>query len=197
MDRAEVVELHYITHTDNVASILANGILSHRLSVPYHPVSVAMNEIQDRRAVRVVPQGQPIHSYACLYFHARNAMLYKIRQRHEELAILQINSAVLDTSNAIIADGNASSDYTRFYPSPSGLDALQSATVFARYWTSDDPYEQLRMRRARCAEVLVPDRIPSHLIMGAYVSGQAKLAELTQVGFVLPITINHDIFFGM
>ncbi len=197
MDRTELPELHYITHISNVRSILKYGILSHRQAARYDPVSVAMDEIQARRSVRIVPQGQPIHHYACLYLHARNPMLRKILSSHEKLTILRVSSDVLDTPGSIIADGNASSDYTRFYPSPDGLESIQSSLVLARYWTSDDPYEYLHKKRSRCAELLVPNSIPPQLIIGAYASCIKAQTSVLHTGFALPIDINHDLFFGV
>jgi len=155
-----------------------------------------MNEIQARRSVRVVPQGDPIHHYACLYLHARNPMLYKIIDNHEELVVLRISPDAFDVPNAIIADGNASSDYTRFYPSPDGLESLHSSLVLAKYWTSDDPYEYMHKKRARCAELLIPDNIPPQLIIGAHVSCVKVQTAMLQIGFSLPVTINSDFFFG-
>jgi hypothetical protein len=196
VDRAELPELHFITHLNNIASILERGILSNARSGRHNPTSVAMEEIQERRSTRVIPHGGPLPNYACLYLQARNAMLRKILGRHQELAILRIAPDVLDTPGAIIADGNASSDYTRFYPSPDGLQFLDGLLVFARYWTSDDPYDYMHRKRARMAELLVPDKVPAGLIMGAYVSCPQARAELLGVGFALPIVIDHDFFFG-
>ena len=196
MDRTELLELHYITHIRNVSSILKHGILSHQKAAKYYPVSVAMTEVQARRSVRVIPQGNPLHNYACLYLHARNPMLYKIIGNHEEIVVLRISLNALDIPNAIIADGNASSDYTRFYPSPDGLESLHSSLVLARYWTSDDPYEYMHKKRARCAELLVPDRISPQLIIGAYVSSAKVQTSILQTRFSLPVTINRDFFFG-
>jgi hypothetical protein len=196
MNRSELLELHYITHIGNISSILRNGILSHKQAERHNPISVAMEEIQARRLVRVVPQGKPIHSYACLYLHARNPMLYKILRSHEELTILRVSTDVFDITNAIITDGNASSDYTRFYPSPDGLESLQSSLVLSRDWASDNPYEYWHRKRARCAELLVPDNISPQLIIGAYVSYAKSQKSVREAGFTLPVDIEHDIFFG-
>ncbi len=196
MDRTELLELHYITHISNVPSILKYGILCHQRAARYNPTSVAMNEIQIRRSVRTVPQGQPIHNYACLYLHARNPMLYKILHSHEQLTVLRLSTDAFDIADAIITDGNASSDYTRFYPSPSGLESLQSSLVLARDWTSDNPYEYWHKKRSRCAELLIPDKVSPKLIIGAHVSCAKPQTGMRQVGFTLPVDINHDLFFG-
>ena len=59
MERAKLKELHYITHVDNVASICAKGILSHRLASRVGHKSVADAEVQSRRSGRRVPGGLP------------------------------------------------------------------------------------------------------------------------------------------
>jgi hypothetical protein len=155
-----------------------------------------MEEIQARRSVRAVPQALPIHEYACLYLHARNATLRKVADQHEELAVLRVSTDAIDIPGAVISDGNASSDWTRFYPAQEALQHLDAALVFARYWTSPDPYEYMLRKRKRCAELLVPSRVPPGLISGAFVSCSQAQTRLLRDGFTLPISIDHDFFFG-
>ena len=175
MERAELTELHYITPIANLASILKHGILSHRLaaSLPHH--SVAMSEIQERRQGVCVPGGRPLHEYANLYLCARNPMLFKRRDRHPELCVLPVSTDVLDLPGVIITDGNAASSYTRFLPSPQGLEEIDHRLVFAKYWTDWDIFQQWHKKRAKCAEVLVPERVPPNFITGIYVSCSQSL----------------------
>jgi len=58
--REDLNELHYITPIDNVPSILKLGILSHAGAAEIEHVSVAMDEIQQRRAQVVVPGGRQL-----------------------------------------------------------------------------------------------------------------------------------------
>lgn len=67
MKRSELTELHYITPIANVPSILRQGILSHNRAKRVQHQSVAMNEIQDRRAKVTVPGGKKLHEYVNLY----------------------------------------------------------------------------------------------------------------------------------
>ncbi|MFZ1933664.1 MAG: DarT ssDNA thymidine ADP-ribosyltransferase family protein, partial [Thermoguttaceae bacterium] len=57
--QAEVKSLYYITHVDNVASILQHGILSHgqieSRGIPFKPVYDA--EIVSRRKGKAAPDG--------------------------------------------------------------------------------------------------------------------------------------------
>jgi hypothetical protein len=80
MERSRIQELHYITDMANVGSILERGILSHRHAqrVASGHISVADAEVQARRASKRVWVGRssrPLHDYANLYVHARNAIL--------------------------------------------------------------------------------------------------------------------------
>jgi hypothetical protein len=195
MNRHDISELHYITPIANVPSILQHGLLSHNRAKKIAHQSVAMPEIQQLRSVKVVPGGRPLHDYVNLYFHARNPMLYKRQAQHQELCVLRISPDALDFPSAIICDGNAASDYTRFWPSPGGLRFLSGDDVFAEWWTDANPIEESRKRRIKCAEVLVPDQIEVCYITGAYVSCPAAQGALAAAGFRLPITVDAHLFF--
>jgi hypothetical protein len=195
MNRDDINELHYITPIANVPSILQHGLLSHSRAQQVVHRSVAMAEIQQRRSVKVVPGGRPLHDYVNLYFHARNPMLYKRRAQHQALCVLRISAEVLDLPGAIICDGNAASGYTRFWPSPEGLKFLSRDDVFAEWWTDANPIEELRRKRVKCSEVLVPNQIEVRYIVGAYVSCTVAQGALAAAGFQLPIKVDAHLFF--
>lgn len=200
MRRQDISELHYITPIANLPSICQDGILSHRRATARPHDSVAMEIIQRRRTSKAVPNGLPLHDYVNLYFHARNPMLYSLRQRHSSLCVLRVSPNVFDLPSVVITSQNASSDYVRFYPSPQGLDYLDYDLVFAESWTHpDDQLAEWRHKSVRCAEVLVPNQINVCYIIGAYVSCQSNLAvreslvDCQAIGFEL--TVNSHLFF--
>jgi len=195
MRRDELEELHYITPISNVPSIISRGILSHNRARRLDPNSVSMPEIQAMRKNKNVPGGRPLHDYANLYICARNPMLYKMRNDHLNLCVLRIGPDVLDIPGTVITDGNAASDYTRFIKSPVGLILVDKWLTFAEYWTHADPIETWRHKSAKCAEVLVPDRIPPEYIPGAYVSCEEANVRFESTGTNLPVTINAHLFF--
>jgi hypothetical protein len=195
MNRHDINELHYITPIANVPSILQHGLLSHSRAQKVVHQSVAMLEIQELRSKKVVPGGRPLHDYVNLYFHARNPMLYKLQARHQALCVLRISPEVLNLPGAVICDGNAASDYTRFWLSPDGLQFLCRDDVFAEWWTDEDIFEKWRKTRAKCSEVLVPDRIEVRCIIGAYVSCTVAQGALAAAGFQLPIKVDAHLFF--
>jgi hypothetical protein len=45
MDYDDIKELYYITHIDNIPSIITDGILSHKRVAKHHHISVALEEV--------------------------------------------------------------------------------------------------------------------------------------------------------
>lgn len=198
MRKEELDELHYITPIDNVASILAMGILSHSLAETVPHGSVAMQEVQVRRRNKKVPPGgHMLHEYANTYFSARNPMLYKRKDFHTKLCVLRISTAILDIDGVIVTDRNAASNIVRFSPVATGLALINGDLVFAEYWNHPgNELESDNHKKIKCAEVLVPRSIPPKYIFGAYVScieSQSKLRE--SLSSQLPITVNAYLFF--
>jgi len=198
MERSRIQELHYITDMANVASMLERGILSNRLvrRVASGHVSVADAEVQARRASKRVWVGRssrPLHDYANLYVHARNAMLFFLLRRGQgDLTVLTIDPEVLDLDGVVVADRNAASFASLFLPAAEGIAVLDETAVFAEWWTSSFEAKQLRM-----AEVLVPDRVPPSLIKGAYVPDHAAAERLRSHlgGRSLATQVNPWLFF--
>jgi len=175
MERNELEELHYITPICNLPSIMQHGILSHDRAKHLAPQSVAMREIQDRRAKVTVPRGKPLHQYANLYVCGRNPMLFKRLDQALQICILAVSTDVLDLPGVVITDRNAAGDYVQFRPAPDGLSIVNRELTFAEYWTSPDQIDYWRRKAAKCAEVLVPDKIAPRFIQRVYVScEQAK-----------------------
>jgi hypothetical protein len=188
-------ELHYITDITNMPSIMVKGILSHNLAKRLPHKSVAMAEIQERRDRKRVPPGKLLHDYVNLYFHARNPMLYKLKDLHAELCVLKIDKAVLNLLNVVITDRNASCDFAKFAPSPSGLSGVNTSLVFAEFWTDLDPIKKDYKKSVKCAEVLVPNKVDVCYIIGAYVSCNEAKSALEKITPNLNIIINPYLFF--
>ncbi len=195
MKRSDLHELHYITHIGNLSSIVQRGLLSKRRAKPFGPKSVAMEEVQEIRENKAVPGARPLHEYVNLYFCARNPMLYKRKDQHETLCVLRVNPAVLNLPGVIIADGNAASDYTGFWPSPDGLEYVDEAIVFAEYWTDSNEIDAWKKKRIKCAEVLVPDRVDPKFILGAYVSCEQAKRDVEAMNLSLHVKVDPHLFF--
>lgn len=190
-----VTELHSIMPIANIASVMEHGILSHDRVMRLEHADVSMADVQNRRAGKAVPGGLRLHQYANLYFCARNPMVYRRQNERSRLCVLRVDRTVLELEGVALTTGNAASDYSRFLPSPAGLREIAFDDVFAEYWTDEDPFEQMRKKSAKCAEVLVPHCIEPRFITGAYVSGEVGRDALKEIGFDLPITVNANMFF--
>jgi hypothetical protein len=196
MTRADLAELHYITPIANVASILVRGILSHARSAGVTHDSVAMEEIQARRAGKTVPGARALHEYVNLYFDAHNPMLSRLRRHNNELCILRVSAAVLYIPGVIIADRNAASDYVRFFDVADGLTTLNKDRVFAAYWTHpDEPFADMAHKSEKCAEVLVPDVVAPKYISGAIVAGIHAQDALRAASGELAVLVKSSMFF--
>ena len=199
MRRDELTELHYITPIANVPSILQLGILSHQRVARLPHKSVAMLEVQERRAQRVLPGPgkRMLHQFANLYFHARNPMMWARRFSHPNLCVLRVSTDVLDLPGVVIADRNAASSYVSFGPVASALGSIDYKLVFAESWTYPEDQAKERSHKAiKGAEVLVPDRVDSDYVFGAYVSGVTSRAQLAKVAPSLEAIVNADLFFN-
>lgn len=195
MDLEDIPELHFIASIADALSIIQRGILCHRLAQRYSHQDLSMPEVQERRSKRIVPGGRPLHEYANLYIHARNPMLFVRRELHAKICVFRISTDVLYLPGAVIADGNAASDYTAFWPSPVGLAKLDKDLVLAEYWTDPDVFAYWNKKRARCAEVLIPRCVPPVYILGAYVSCDEARACLVASVPQLTVTVNAHLFF--
>ena len=198
MERADLTELHYICHMDNLPSILANGILSHRHAQRHHPTRIANEDVQGRRARTTVPGGRPLHDYVNLYFNARNPMLYRVTDGGndvEHLCVLSVSLQVLDHDDVVLTDGNAASGPTAFRPVSSGLAAIERQRVFAQNWNHADPLEKREHRRVMCAEILVPRSVDAAMISGVYVASDRIAASISASVANVRAIVKESLFF--
>jgi hypothetical protein len=201
VDRSQLTELTYITPRANLASILTHGILSHELAgrVAKGHVSIADEEVQERRDIKRIPGGLLLHQYVNLYINPRNPMMYRRKGRHLDLGVVSVDPAVLDLDNVVVTDGNAASAYTRFGDARNGLIDVNADLTMARRWTHDDYFEYLNHKRSMCAEVLVPNVVPTPYIRGVYVSCDeafnSAVSEANAQGLKIRFRVRSDLFF--
>lgn len=115
MKRSDVKALYNIRHIENLPSIIQKGILSYNKAQKLNHKVIHDLTVQERRENKQIQGGRKLHDYANLYFNPRNAMMYKRKDLHKEICIQIIDPKVLNTTNVIISDINASSHYARFY----------------------------------------------------------------------------------
>lgn len=188
-------ELFYITHLDNIPSIMRNGILSHNEAKRINHYSVALQDVQDKRAVKKIPKGRALHDYVNLYFNPRNPMMYLIRSKVDSLCVLSVNSSVLQEQGAVISDQNAARTLAAFYDPKFDLYKLDFDKIYLRNWNVPDEHEKYSLKGILCAEALIPDKVSLDYINSAYVVDDCVSCKLNNMGFNRPITIKPDMFF--
>jgi len=180
MKKPQVKGLYYITHVDNIPSILKQGILSHALVerqkikfTPIYDVQIVTN-----RQKRQVPSGKSLWDFANVYFQPRNPMLYRVIQRQKnDVAILRISPKILNISGAYISTGNAASGPSEILPAKDGLDSIfQIWNIINNEWWKEEDGS----KRQIMAECLIPDMIPAEYIDTAYVANHTVADKVKQ-----------------
>lgn len=187
--------LYNIQVIDNIPSIMQRGLLSNEKSSRVDHISIAMEEVQQRRDSIHIPNGLGLHQYANVYFDPRNPMLSARRGENENLCVLKFDRVILDFEGAVVSDRNASSNYASFFQPEIGLQKIDFKLVYAQYWTDEDHYEYLKKKSIKCAEVLVPYGIPFDYVIAAAVVSESAKMKLIEVGFDREITVMPDLFF--
>jgi hypothetical protein len=196
MERHELEELHYITPICNVPSMIRHGLASHVRAAKLTHESMAMAEIQERRSKVQVPGGRKLHEYVNLYICGRNPTLHKRLDQRDQLCILSVSPDVLDLNGAVVTDSNASSEYARFAAAPKGLRIVNKELTFAEYWTDPDRIQYYRKKSAKCAEVLIPDRVAPGYLRAIYVWSEEVRKRLRADAGALQVTVDRHLFFA-
>jgi len=173
----EIKQLYYITHIDNIASILENGILSHyeiqRRNIKYTPIYD--EGIITNRKYRTTPEKKSLWEYANLYFQPRNPMLYRVlcEISSKDIAVLGISLELLKLPGVFITNGNAASPASEIIPSNNWEEAIKPMIkVFnSEYWKDEDG-----SKRKIMAECLVPEKIIPKYIKEIYIESN-EVAE--------------------
>jgi len=169
--RKEIRQLYYITHIDNLASILKQGIFSHsemeRRGIKY--TRIYDEDIVRNRASKYLPNGKSLWDYANVYFQPRNPMMYrvKIEKSIDKIAVLGIRKDVLARNDFYFTSGNAASAESEFYTAEEfpKHEREISRQVDRGWWNSVDG-----SKRQIMAECLFPNFIEPGYIEEIYVA---------------------------
>lgn len=182
MRHPDIKELYYITHIENVPSILERGILSHEaIETGNIPVKRIYNPdiVAKRRDIKT-PDGRSLWSFANLYFQPRNAMLYRVVFFGEstgvnDIAVLGVQMSVLNRPDIFIATGNAAHSSSDILPAREGKKRLPQirAAIDKEWWKEEDG-----SKREMMAECLVPGMIPPEFIREIYVASHEAADKL-------------------
>lgn len=122
-------------------------------------------------------------------------MLFKRLSEASTLCVLRVSIDVVRLRGTVITDQNAASDYVRFYD-PAQWQMLDFDDIYAMDWRHPgDKIAYWRHRARKCAEVLVPKKVESRFLFGAYVVDRAAGQRLADLGCDLPITVDPVFFF--
>ena len=191
-NRYGIEHLKYMTPIENLASIMELGLLSHNgvQSTGISRRDISDPEVQRIRGAKQVG-GRELHDYVNLYFNSRNPMLYVRQEVQDNIAILCINRTYIGRSGVWYSDGNAASSGTNFYYSPRRLYELNWDCIWADYWSGHNDGT-----RVRCAEVLVPQRIPPDDIQQVVVRTNAASGRARQfIPDNIPVVVGPAWFF--
>ena len=193
-------KLYYITHINNLQSILEKGILSHEriehLELKY--TSIYDEEVISRRKNKLTPDGKSLWHFANLYFQPRNSMLFKIvhdnKIREENLVVIGVSKKVLIEHGVLITDGNAANYPTQFYSCAKGLEMLkhQWSIIQRESWN-----EGIGTKRKMMAECLVPVQVKPDLLCSLHVANAvARYQVMRIVGKRrIPVILERHMFF--
>lgn len=67
--------------------------------------------------------------------------------------------------------------------------------IYAESWTDNDQIYYLRKKALKCAEVLVPYKVPYEYIISAAVKNETDKQKLIELGFDKTIRVIPKIFF--
>jgi len=197
MERDEVEELFYITHIDNLSSIMEHGILCHEEAIKFHHVTIDKRAVQEIRDTKC-PRGRSLHEYVNLFFNPRNKMLFRVISINniEKICVLSVSHEVIDLPGVLVSDRNAASDWAMIDSTAKGLRWVDRDKVFIRYWNDpDDRLNSIILGKITCAEVLCPEKVKPSNITGIIVTNQAAKQAVLQLHLGIPVSINRDMFF--
>lgn len=177
MGALDIKRLYYITHIDNVPSILRRGILSHERveteGVQYTPIYD--EAIVAARKDKLAPNGKRLWSFANLYFNARNPMLYRVKHEKslDDMAVVCVKPTILQRPDIFITTGNARALQSDILPRDVGMKELPKIKreFDIAWWKLEDG-----SKRKIMAECLVPDLVPPENIQAIYVANH-KIRE--------------------
>lgn len=173
--------LYYITHKDNLPSILKRGIFSYdRVEAEgLHPISTYDGNGVEQRNYKTT-DGKKLWYYANLYFQPRNALMYRFLHQHhlKDLAVVGIDKKVLDEQDVIITDGSTAKETTQFYCRSQGLKILkrQWSIIENDWWNNSDG-----SKRKMMAECLVPYYVKPAYIRSVYIADNMMRNDIQKI----------------
>ncbi|MEH2053763.1 DarT ssDNA thymidine ADP-ribosyltransferase family protein [Nostoc sp.] len=185
MKRKKTIDsLYYITHLNNVPSILKKGVLSHAIveQENIQRTPVYDQQIVANRSSKNTPDGKSLWEYANFYFQPRNPMLYRVINENKDngIVVLSIQPSILNRKDAFITTGNAASQLSQILPASSWKEKEIIAEIIKgidiEWWKEEDG-----TKRKIMAECLVPKTVAPDCIQAIYVPTENTAKKLEEV----------------
>jgi O-acetyl-ADP-ribose deacetylase (regulator of RNase III) len=186
MDVPKLEELYYITHINNLPSILKNGILSGNNVIKrgIKPVRIVDKELVEKRSFLKIPLNKGLFDYVALYFQPRNAMLYRIVRfgsySIDDIVILELDSEkILKMQEVVITDGNPVHPLTHLLENVNEkhIKTIREQ-VNKSWWIEEDG-----SKRKMMAECLVPEMVPPNYIIRVYTATEKATQKIKSLYF--------------
>lgn len=193
---------YYIFHSDNLESIIKNGLL------PYNKVSAlgikhysfAERTVQEKRDAKEVwltgNKKVNTHDLVPLYFTPRTPTLYARRDNQNQFVIAMVGSYVLleDNIDFAFTDGNLASEMTRCFNSLENLKEVPWDVIKSYNWTSFSDGV-----RKRNSEFLIYPSVPIRRIEQFVVNNMSLKSNieerLKRISSEIKVEVRKDCFF--
>jgi hypothetical protein len=186
MDVPKLEELYYITHINNLPSILKNGILSGNNVIKRRimPVRIVDKELVEKRSFLKIPLKKGLFDYVALYFQPRNAMLYRIVRfgsySIDDIVILELDSEkILKMQDVVITDGNPVHPLTHFLENVNEKHIKKIREQINKSWWIEEDGSKRKMM----AECLVPEMVPPNYIISVYTATEKATQKIKSLYF--------------
>jgi len=193
--------VYYITHIDNLPSILDKGILCHKRieeeKIQFTPIYDA--EIVESRKNIKMPDNKTLWDFANLYFQPRNAMLYRVvffsGKNIDDIIIIGVKSGILQRSDIFVTTGNAASPHSNILSASEAKKSIKNIReqTDKEWWASEDG-----SKRELMAECLAPHKVSPEDIEEIYVATSNGLKKVKKLlgEHRIPVIPEPSIFFS-
>lgn len=204
-------EFYYITHIDNLKSILEIGILSNE---QVYKKKIEFKKISNENILKKRKE-KGLSNYANLYINPRNAMMYQIyKGLNWHLVVIGVNgNDILGKEDIKISIGNAASDYSKILDRHDFKNIIKfiSDVRNIRDWISEyesipisdylkeEVYGFLSPKKFIQSEILVKEKVNKKYIKCVYVPNETLKEKALEIIKALKINVdvilNPDMFF--
>ncbi len=193
--RSVAPSVFYITHRDNLPSILEHGVVSHEKASSLSPANVYDENIVTRRGQKKAPDGNSLWHFANFYFQPRNPMLYRVyRCEGQDVAVLRLQKMLIKKAH-YVSIGNAAASASHFLDVKEGIAEIESDSMRkilrAGSWGSGEE------KRLIMSELLVPGEAPREYIDTVYVPNEDIAYKTSkQLSRKIHVVPEPNLFFG-